>query len=497
MLKGIKPREYQENIAKSVLEKGNTLVVLPTGLGKTLIALIVMDKMPTKGNILFMAPTKPLAEQHAVSIKKHLSIDEEEIALITGTIKPKDRIELWKKKICICTPQTARNDLMKERLDLDNFVLCVIDEAHRSVGNYAYTYVAEKCWDRNIKILGMTASPGGEKKRIKEIMKALHITNIEARTHGDIDVEKYVQKTKTSWRFIELPKEMKEARDYLKEMYKDYLETLKKFGIFIRIPSKTELIKAQKRIQKIESNSKYAAMSFYSSIFNIVHLIELLETQGVVAFNSYLHKIRYEKNSKGVARVLMDYRLKLAESLIKNSEHPKLSQLIDILERNPDKTAIVFAQYRNQIEFIVKKLKENGINAKKFLGQKKGFTQKDQKRIIEEFRNNNFRVLCCTSVGEEGLDLPSVDLVIFYEPIPSAIRTIQRRGRTARTRAGEVVILITKNTQDEIFYWASQKRERKMRKIISEMGSEDKTAIKKKMQEKMQKKVQKNISDFF
>jgi len=494
MLKDIKPREYQENIAYSALKTGNTLIVLPTGLGKTLIALILIDKLKAKGNILFMAPTRPLAEQHFKSIKKHLDIEEDEIVLINGTIKPKERIELWKKTVCICTPQTAKNDIENKRLDLSKYSLCVVDEAHRSVGNYAYTFVTENAIEYKVKIIGMTASPGGDKKRIKEIMDSLYITNIEARSHEDLDVKEYVQKTDVSWKFIELNNEMKEAIKYLKEMYKEYLGTLKKFGIFIRIPSKVELIKAQKRILKIETNSKYAAMSYYSSIFNLAHLIELLETQGVVSFNLYLHKMRYEKTSKGVERVLRDYRIKIAENLLKDKEHPKVSQLLDILEKDKEKTAIVFAQYRNQVQYLVKRLTGKGIKAKEFMGQKKGFTQKDQKRIIEEFKNKEFNVLCCTSVGEEGLDLPSVDLVVFYEPTPSAIRSIQRRGRTGRHKEGQVIILITKNTQDEIFYWASKRKEKKMIKIISDMGKENKINI--KPETKKEKKKQSSLLDF-
>ncbi|MCC7552241.1 DEAD/DEAH box helicase [Candidatus Micrarchaeota archaeon] len=493
MLKDIKPREYQKNIAESALKKGNTLVILPTGLGKTLIALIMIDKLNTKGNILFMAPTRPLAEQHYKSITEKLDMNTEEIILINGSIKPKEREELWKKPVCICTPQTAKNDIENKRLDLTKYSLCIIDEAHRSVGNYAYTFVAENAIENKVKIIGMTASPGGDKKRIKEIMDALYITNIEARTHEDEDVEQYVKKTNISWEFVELGEEIKNSIRYLKEMYKEYLETLKKFGIYIRIPSKVELIKAQRKIQNIETNSKYAAMSFYSSIFNLAHAIELLETQGVVAFNSYVYKMRYEKTSKGVERVLRDHRFKIAENLIKNKEHPKVPKLVEILKQN-NGTAIVFAQYRDQVQYLVKRLNTENIKAKEFMGQKKGFTQKDQKRIIEEFKNKEFQVLCCTSVGEEGLDLPSVDLVIFYESTPSAIRSIQRRGRTGRHKEGKVIILITKNTQDEIFYWASKKKEKKMKQIISEMSN--KTSYAPKLETKKQKKKQASILDF-
>ena len=74
--------------------------------------------------------------------------------------------------------------------------------------------------------------------------------------------------------------------------------------------------------------------------------------------------------------------------------------------------------------------------------------------------------MCSTSIGEEGLDIPEVDAVIFYEPIPSAIRTIQRAGRTARKIKGKLIILITKKTRDESYFYVSRAREKKMHKAI-------------------------------
>jgi ERCC4-related helicase len=53
-------------------------------------------------------------------------------------------------------------------------------------------------------------------------------------------------------------------------------------------------------------------------------------------------------------------------------------------------------------------------------------SQEEQSAVLESFRNGEFDVLVATSIAEEGLDIPEVDLVVFYEPIPSEIRYIQR-----------------------------------------------------------------------
>ena len=96
-------------------------------------------------------------------------------------------------------------------------------------------------------------------------------------------------------------------------------------------------------------------------------------------------------------------------------------------------------------------------------------SQKEQKEIIEKFKRNEFSVLIATCVAEEGIDIPDVDLVLFYEPIPSEIRSIQRRGRTGRSSVGKVLILYAKDTRDEAYLYSELKKEQKMHKIVKGM----------------------------
>ena len=117
----------------------------------------------------------------------------------------------------------------------------------------------------------------------------------------------------------------------------------------------------------------------------------------------------------------------------------------------------------------------NGISCERFVGQatkdaEKGLSQKKQIAALSRFREGEFKVLIATSVGEEGLDVPSTDLVIFYEPVPSEIRSIQRKGRTGRSAAGRVVILATKGTSDDVFRYVSQSKEKRMQKNMQQMS---------------------------
>ena len=69
-LDGVDFREYQFNIIRSIFSGKNTLVILPTGLGKTLIGVFAMAKAIADGKkAMFLSPTKPLSEQHYETLK--------------------------------------------------------------------------------------------------------------------------------------------------------------------------------------------------------------------------------------------------------------------------------------------------------------------------------------------------------------------------------------------------------------------------------------------
>ena len=76
------------------------------------------------------------------------------------------------------------------------------------------------------------------------------------------------------------------------------------------------------------------------------------------------------------------------------------------------------------------------------------------------------------SIAEEGLDIPEVNAVIFYESVPSAIRAIQRTGRTARLKKGKLILLITKKTRDETFYYVSRSKEKRMKTAIENIRND-------------------------
>ena len=127
---------------------------------------------------------------------------------------------------------------------------------------------------------------------------------------------------------------------------------------------------------------------------------------------------------------------------------------------------------------MLKFLKDDpAIKAVRFVGQSsraddEGLSQKKQAEILQKFRAGEFNVLIATSVGEEGIDIPATDMVLFYEPVPSEIRSIQRKGRTGRARAGRVVVLMAKGTRDEAYYWISDRKEKTMNRQMQSLSGQ-------------------------
>lgn len=523
----IEARLYQQLLAGDVLKKGNTMIVAPTALGKTIVAVLVAsDRLEKVKNskILILSPSKPLAIQHESSFKEFLTVP---CTSITGAVKTDERVKRWEEsQVISATPQTVESDLLNGRYSLKDVSLIVFDECHHAVGSYSYVYLASR-YVKESKfnlVLGLTASPGSDKSKIKEVCENLFIQNIVVKSEDDDDVRPYFNPVKIDWVKVKMSEELEKIKGSVNKALKIRLKGLKNMGVIKTVSvSKVDILKARGRVQNRIGRSAnppkecFQAISVLSAVINIQHSLELIETQGVSTFNKYISRLR-KKKTKAAKSLLLDDNfgraVRLAFDAERNGwEHPKLRKLTNILKKelsvdskqtklqstryvkNIDENSskiIVFTQYRDTLEMIHNKLEKEGIKSAKFFGQaakdgEKGLTQKEQKNIIKSFKKGEFDVLISTSVAEEGIDIPAVDLVILYEPVPSEVRMIQRRGRTGRKRTGRVKVLITEGTRDEGYYWSSIRKEDRMRhqlidpKVIEELN---KTAVERMENEK-------------
>lgn len=481
-------REYQKNIVETAKNK-NTLVVVPTGLGKTKIGIALaierLNKFP-ESKILICSPTKPLSNQIKNEFQDSTTLPKEKIILLTGLIPPKKREQMYKEaKIIVCTPQTAQKDLENNRLNLENFSLLVLDEAHKSRMKYANTIVSQNYIKQSQypRILALTASPGTTKEKINEIKQNLFIEEIEIRDEESKDVMPYIQKKEFQFIEVELPEKFKEIHKIISEVYKKKLKQLKDFGLTkpISLINKRDLISFQSYLfseAKRGNRASYYGVSLTAGAIKLTHALELLETQGLSSFSKFLKKIEKETSKASIA-INKEPPVKKAKELLEklqenNLDHPKLDKLTEIIKQelnnNINSKFIIFANFRDTVKNIVNELnKIPEASPVELIGQKEGVTQKKQLETIKYFEEGKYNIICTTSIGEEGINIPQLSIAIFFDAVPSTIRLVQRTGRVGRLNPGKIIHLITKNTRDQAYYWKSLKEKKKMKNIISNM----------------------------
>jgi ERCC4-related helicase len=456
----IEHRDYQDNLAKQAISE-NCLIVLPTGLGKTTVALHVIAEFLSrgKGGVLFLAPTRVLAHQHYEFLKNNLLIDD--VALVTGEDLLAKRKKLWINSVICATPEIVKNDLDRQIVSPEQFSLVIFDEAHRTVGDYAYSGIAERLANTNVRIIGMTATLPSEKQKAEEMIKILKIASIAQRNEESPDVSPYVQQTDTQWIVVDLPPEMKEIQVLIKATIDSRYSELKKLGLNLSgNRSMSELLRVREFV--IRQNRR-AAKPLFTAI-RLIHALNVFESHGVTSFLRFCERTQ-EKKGVGIRDLFendMNFgkAVRLAkEAQAKGIEHSKMEKLKEVLQGIPGK-ALVFTSYRDSVDVIHKKLNEMGISAGFLIGKagETGLKQKKQIETIQKFRDGEYKVLIATRVGEEGLDISEVNLVVFFDNVPSSIRYVQRKGRTGRKDYGKLIVLIAKDTTDETYYWIGKRK---------------------------------------
>ena len=483
----IERRRYQTDLAETAAT-AHTLVCLPTGLGKTTVSLLVtasrLTDEPT-GKVLFLAPTKPLVEQHAAFYRESLLIPDDQIVVFTGEVSPANREKIWTDaRIVIATPQVIENDLIGSRVSLESVVHLTFDECHRATGGYAYNYIADRYHATASAplVTGMSASPGGSQEAILTVCQNLGIEEIAVKTEEDSSVKPYTFETDLEWETIALPDEIRSIRSVLQDVIKDRLDELQDLGVTRTGDpelSQRELDRMRGKLQGLIDGgnpSGYRGMSLHAELMKLKRGVEIVDTQSVEALRRYFERQEESARSSGASkaskRLVSDPRVRRAMEQADSFEgnHPKFSRARILLAKalgiEGGERVIVFTESRDTAEVLTEFLGQS-FATRRFVGQgnkdgSDGMTQREQQSVLDAFRENEFEVLVSTSVAEEGLDVPEVDLVLFFEPVPTAIRAIQRRGRTGRHAPGRVIVLMAEDTRDEAYFWISRRREQEM-----------------------------------
>jgi ATP-dependent DNA helicase MPH1 len=510
-------RDYQFNIVSRGLFH-NLLVALPTGLGKTFIAATIMlnwFRWTKDAQIVFVAPTKPLVSQQVEACFQTVGIPRSQTSMLTGGVSPGIRSEEWQsKRVFFMTPQTLINDLKTGICDPKRMVLLVVDEAHRATGGYAYVEVVKflRRFNTSFRILALTATPGSTVEAVQEVIDGLDIARTEIRTEESLDIRAYTHKKIIELHLFDYSEEMETIMDLCSKAIKPVLNQLNAQNAYwAKDPMMLTAFGLTKaRAQWSASNAgrnahwgvKGPVLAIFSTLASIAHSIELLQYHGMGPF--YRNMVALcndvstgDKGDKYKKQILnnehfkkMMTRLSAWTSDPEFIGHPKLEYVKSIIlnhfmdagegrgaadGRPPSATRImVFCQYRDSAEEVVRVLKrhEPMIRPHIFNGQAaskgtEGMDQKSQLATIEAFKKGKYNTLVSTSIGEEGLDIGEIDLILLYDSSPSPIRMLQRIGRTGRKRAGNVHLLLMRGKEEES-YAKSKDNHEKMQKMISE-----------------------------
>ncbi|KAI1213849.1 P-loop containing nucleoside triphosphate hydrolase protein [Annulohypoxylon truncatum] len=488
-------RDYQFSIVKNGLFN-NTLVALPTGLGKTFIAATIMlnyFRWMKSAKIIFVAPTKPLVSQQVDACFNIAGIPRSQTTLLTGEISPGLRADEWgSKRVFFMTPQTLENDLSSGFADPKSIGLLVVDEAHRATGNYSYVKVVSflRRFTSSFRILALTATPGSKVESVQEVIDSLGISHVEIRTEESIDIRQYVHSRDEDIVLLDPSDEMNHIKELFSKALKPLVDKLSQQNIYYgRDPMALTvygLLQARKDWmgragQHVNQGVKFMMMAIFSVLTSLAHGIKLLNFHGIKPFYDSLVQFREETENKGekgskfkkqiIESPSFQEMMDKIDSWSKKDDfisHPKLTYLSDTVLNHfmdagegregasTNTRIIVFSEYRDSAEEIVRILNKHKplIRAAVFVGQADskrsgGMKQAEQIERIQKFKGGEFNVLVATSIGEEGLDIGQVDLIVCYDASASPIRMLQRMGRTGRKRAGRVVLLLMRGKEEE------------------------------------------------
>ncbi len=488
-------RKYQFRICRTALF-ANTMVCLPTGLGKTFIAAVIMHNFYRwfkEGMVFFLAPTKPLVDQQFEAFTQIIGdFNPKHLAQLTGKHRKTQRRTMYESAhVLFMTPQTLANDLEGGVIQEARITCIVFDEAHRATGNYAYCRIIKHLEIANVgyRVVGLSATPGSDENSIQDVITNLCISKIEARDETDPDVKQYTYNRNIEIINIKKTAEIAAVERLVWQVTAIPQQFLLEHHLLPwtrqRIPNKMVVLDWQTRFKahsdeyqnRYGNDMVFLTYTSFSCLIALVNGYGMLLTHGIDAFRCFCAKFEDSANRKKGRKLILESEafkaLKKYLGEISNAEvHPKLTRTRDVLhayyaaqKEDSQLQTIIFTQFVDSAREICKYFEgDKQVSARLFIGQANGYTQKRQIQIINEFKAFGFNTLIATCIGEEGLDIGNVNLIVCYDCTGSPVRMIQRFGRTARKQDGRVVILLSE--EEERKYCLVKKKGHEVYKLL-------------------------------
>ncbi|XP_060031561.1 Fanconi anemia group M protein isoform X2 [Erinaceus europaeus] len=510
-------RDYQLRMAGAALLR-NTLLCLPTGLGKTFVAAVVMYNFYRwfpAGKVVFLAPSRPLVAQQMEACFRVMGIPRAHMAQVTGATPAGSRRQLWRGRVLFLTPQVLANDLARGACPAAAVKCLVVDEAHRALGNHAYCQVVRELvkYTSHFRILALSATPGSDMKAVQQVITNLLIGQIELRSEESPDILPYSHERRVEKIVVPLGEELAAIQRSYLQILEAFASCLIQRNILMRRDianlTKYQIILARDQFRKNPSPNILGIQQGiiegeFAICISLYHGYELLQQMGLRSL--YLFLCGIMDGTKGVTRTKTelsrneDFMTLYSQlegmfaqtcgtsegdiSPVQKGDrdknffysHPKLKKLEEVVvehftswnarstsEKKCDETRVmIFSSFRDSVQEIAAMLKRHQpvIRVMTFVGHAsgksvKGFTQKEQLEVVKQFRSGGYNTLVSTCVGEEGLDIGEVDLIVCFDAQKSPIRLVQRMGRTGRRRQGRIVVILTEGREErEVREWS-------------------------------------------
>lgn len=491
------PRSYQTQLMR-IAKKQNSIIYLPTGSGKTYIAILLLKEMirPLEkayadgGKIgIMLVNTVPLVEQHKKSLK-------DTTTLRVNGISGEMNVDFWIKRdwenqctkynMFVMTGKILENAIKQRYIDLNRIHLLIFDECHHAV--YAHTMreiMKEFEYAPNPpRVLGLTATLIN--KNVKSCSVLSEVTKLEVSLHSKVtsvdDVNDVVIHSTNPSEYLEMfdIHERTEMEDKVIHIFLALQQTLTECQSKENLKTKQENYRDE-NLQPLESRGTYKDLNRivkdtirhiemlgtyggYQAILS--HLIQLQCIELRCLDNTVLIILKIMISQFIVAKKLLKEAMKDCDlNMIKIMQHssPQVMKFLYILDKYSHTTlplcALVFVKCRFTAQILYHILKKlticcetyshiicnyiTGTSCNPITNTRIGlYETKVNNGIIKNFTDHKLNLLICTNLMEEGVDIPMCSLVVKFDHPENYRSYIQSKGRT-RHKEGNYVIMVS------------------------------------------------------
>ncbi|MFH1098713.1 MAG: DEAD/DEAH box helicase [Candidatus Uhrbacteria bacterium] len=482
----VENRPYLEHARREWAAGGSIGIVADTSSGKTYIALTIADNvLADGGRILFCAPTNPLCALHAELAQRLFRFSDSEVVVARGSAR--QRSAVWKSgRILIATPHATANDIRRGLIDLSTFGLVVIDECHHAARRYPAIDVAAAAHKHGIRVLGLTASPGGNVERIERIKTNLGLDRwVAIPEEATQPFRPPVTKSRIA---IPIGLDLAPIVTDLETVIKRCINELADAGYLQPVPTAASGIKdGLPSPQTIEAARKSAAQDFaFSLIPSAVAALQLTAALSLLVSCDYASAL--SSLERAIGRTHCNSRTKTARRLAATAEvgaaraalrslaernvaHPKEVALIATLRAHgltatSGPQSLVYVRSTACAGQLAARIRAEIGGVVTVAFGRSAMHPRDTLAAIDAFRRGETRVLVASPVIREGLHLPAVDLLVEYSPVLNENERIQLHGRVGRTQPGTIVSLVAEHDLDRRYAFSAEMKEQRMRRIL-------------------------------